>query len=132
MKDDVFTDKILLHMGGFEASAEEAERLSLADVEKAAGITKDELRGYLFATVLSDLRIVTTTVTTNDPGLTMKIEKALISSMFDFGKEQREIAEVRILQEPAEASLVVFDVRTFRAWCCLALVNNSWADIAAL
>lgn len=117
LKDDVFTDKILLYMAGKNASVngEAPQSAPLSDVEKAAGITKEELRGFLHADVLSDTRIVTTTVTTNDPELTMKIEKALISAMFDFGEQQREIAELRILQQPAEASLVIADVRTFRA-----------------
>lgn len=94
---------------------------SLLDAEKTAGITKQELRGYLYATMLSDTRIVTTTITTNDPELTMKIEKALLQAMEDFGREQKEIAEVRILQKPAEAALVIADVRTFRA-CMLGMV----------
>lgn len=100
--DDVFTDKILTHMSGTKPS-------------------KQELQGYLYATMLSDTRIVTTTVTTNDPELTMKIEKALLQAMEDFGREQKEIADVRILQEPTKASLVIADVRTFRA-CMLGAV----------
>lgn len=131
--DDVFTDKILTHMSEMELSAEaddsqaadsrdvEGWSGSLPDAEKAAGITKQELRGYLYATMLSDTRIVTTTITTNDPELTMKIEKALLQAMEDFGREQKEIAEVRILQKPAEAALVIADVRTFRA-CMLGMV----------
>ncbi len=131
--DDVFTDRILTYMSGMEISGAEDELQSiplederewsgpLQDVEKAAGITKRELQGYLYATMLSDTRIVTTTVTTNDLELTMKIEKALIRAMDDFGEEQKEIKEVRILQEPMEASLVIADVRTFRA-CMLGIV----------
>ncbi len=131
--DDVFTDKILTHMSEMELSAEaddsqaadsrdvEGWSGSLPDAEKTAGITKQELRGYLYATMLSDTRIVTTTITTNDPELTMKIEKALLQAMEDFGREQKEIAEVRILQKPAEAALVIAAVRTFRA-CMLGMV----------
>lgn len=165
LKDDVFTDKILLYMAGegvftedetpsaeereagkSVALAEEKEEeqslstsdgrkeeqpFNLADVEKAAGITKEELCGYLYATVLSDTRIVTTTVTTNDPELTMKIEKALISAMFDFGEQQREIAEMRILQEPVEASLVIADVRTFRA-CMVGAMSFAFVTVLYL
>lgn len=131
--DDVFTDKILMYMSGMKlpavtdepqkVSLQDAEEWSgsLPDIEKAAGITKQELREYLYATMLSDTRIVTTTITTNDPALTMKIEKALLQAMEEFGREQKEIADVRILQEPAEASLVIADVRTFRA-CMLGAV----------
>lgn len=109
LKDDVFTDKILTHMSGVDAAE------FLDEAEKAAKITKGELRGYLSATVLSDWRIATTTVRTEDPKLTMGIEKALVQAMFDFGEQQKEIAEIRILQEPQQATLVIADVRTFRA-----------------
>lgn len=131
MKDDVFTDKILAGMSGIlqdkplqegavAALGKEAE-ISLEEIEQAAGITKKELQGYLYATMLSDTRIVTTTVTTNSPELTMKVNGALIQAMYSFGKEQKEIADVRILQEPTEAELVIADVRTFRA-CMLGAV----------
>ncbi len=106
--DDVFTDKILTELSGKEAD-------TLQEKEGAAGITKQQLREYLYATMLSDTRIVTTTVTTNSADMTMKINQALIKAMFSFGEEQKEIAGVRILQEPAEASPVIADVRTFRA-----------------
>lgn len=121
--DDVFTDKILTYMSGVGISESEGaiEIISLQEMEKAAGITKQQLREYLYATMLSDTRIVTTTVTTNDPELTMEIEKALVQAMDAFGKEQKEIAGVRILQEPTEASFVIADVRTFRA-CMLGAV----------
>lgn len=128
--DDVFTDKILTYMSETDNTAEEQglsareveeDRQDLSQQKATAGITKQQLREYLYATMLSDTRIVTTTVTTNDPELTMRIEKALILAMKDFGGEQKEIAGVRILQEPAEASLVTADVRTFRA-CMLGCV----------
>lgn len=133
LKDDVFTDKILLYMadGGAVEDKKEAQPVSLADVEKAAGLTKQELRGYLHGDVLSDTRIVTTTVTTNDPALTMEIERALVQAMFDFGEQQREIAELRILQEPAEASLVIADVRTFRA-CMVGAVSFVFVTVLYL
>lgn len=115
--DDVFTDKILAYMAGMDFEAD-----MLQEIEAEAGITKAELREYLYATMLSDTRIVTTTVTTNSPELTMRINEALIHAMFSFGEEQKEIAAVRILQEPSEASLVVADIRTFRA-CMVGVVS---------
>ena len=100
--DDVFTDKILGYL-------------------QDSTITKEMLRESLYATMLSDTRIVTTTVTTNNPDLTMKINDALLLAMDAFGQEQKEIAGVRILQQPTEAELVKADVRTFRA-CMLGTV----------
>lgn len=133
LKDDVFTDKILTYMAWPEdpADAEDMQTTPLSDIEKAAGITKQQLSGYLYATVLSDTRIVTTTVTTNDPALTMRIEKALVRAMFDFGEQQKEIAEVRILQEPTGASLVIADVRTFRA-CMVGVVLSVFVTVLYL
>lgn len=130
VKDDVFTDKILLYLAG-EGAFTDKEAAPLGDVEKAAGITKKELCGYLSATVLSDTRIATTTVRTNDPALTIRIEEALVQAMFDFGEQQREIAEIRILQMPAEASLVIADVRTFRA-CMVGAVSFVFAAVLYL
>ncbi len=115
--DDVFTDKILTYM----SELKDIETEGAEGMQETAGVTKQQLREYLYATMLSDTRIVTTTVTTSDPELTMRIEKALIRAMEDFGGEQKEIAGVRILQEPSEASLVAADVRTFRA-CMLGCV----------
>lgn len=103
MQDDVFTDKIMAALS--------------PDVE----LDKDTLKGYLSATMLSDTRIVTTTVTTTDPDLTMQINTALITAFQEFAEEQKEISDVRILQEPTEASLVIADVRTLRA-CILGMV----------
>ncbi len=119
VKDDVFTDKILAEMSGLAPA--DLETASSGKIEEEAGITKQMLRECLYATMLSDTRIVTTTVTTNNPELTMRINKALIQAMYGFGEEQKEIADVRLLQEPAEASQVIADVRTFRA-CMLGLV----------
>lgn len=114
MTDDVFTDKILTELS-------ENSGRTTAQTEQAADLTKEQLCAYLYATMLSDTRIVTTTVTTESPELTMKINGALIDAMFSFGEEQKEIAGVRILQEPTQAKPVVADVRTFRA-CMLGLV----------
>ena len=57
MTDDVFTDAILKHLG-----------------EQGVTMEKAALRECLYATMLSDTRIVTTTVTTHDPEQTMKIK----------------------------------------------------------
>ncbi len=123
MQDDVFVDRIhenLLAQGIGEEeiiaagpAAEETELLTgEVTIESQA---RTQLASYLYATMLSDTRIVTTTVTTNQPEMTMAINGALIDAMEQFAQEQKEIAGVRILEEPEEASLVVADVRTLRA-----------------
>lgn len=104
MQDDVFTDKIMAAMG------------NSPEIDKAA------LKKDLNATMLSDTRIVTTTVRTTDPGLTMRVNKAVIKAFGEFAGEQKEIAGIRILQQPEKAQLVKADVRTFRA-CMLGLIT---------
>ena len=117
MQDDVFTDKILT------ALSEDKNSKTMPD--------KDTLKRYLNATMLSDTRIVTTTVTTPDPQLTMEINAALIKAFDEFAQEQKEIADFRILQQPDKATLVVADVRTFRA-CMLGLVLADFLTICYL
>ena len=114
MTDDVFTDAILKHLG-----------------EKGGVMEKAALRECLYATMLSDTRIVTTTVTTHDPEQTMEINDALILAMEEFGQNQKEIAGVKILQQPEQASLVIADVRTFRA-CMLGLVIFVFATLLSM
>lgn len=128
--DDVFVDKILIYMADKNAYMD-AQLLPVCDIEKAAGITKEQLRDSLYATMLSDTRIVTTTVRTNDPALTMRIEAGLAQAMLEFGEEQKEIADVRFLKRPAEASLVAADVRTFRA-CMVGTVSFVFVTVLYL
>lgn len=128
--DDVFVDKILIYMAGKNGYTD-AQLLPVCDMERAAGITKEQLRDSLYATMLSDTRIVTTTVRTNDPALTMRIEAGLAQAMLEFGEEQKEIADVRFLKRPAEASLVAADVRTFRA-CMVGTVSFVFVTVLYL
>lgn len=131
--DDIFVDKILKHLAGKNAYMDEGatQLLPLCDMEKAAGITKEQLRDSLYATMLSDTRVVTTTVRTNDPALTMRIEAGLVQAMLEFGEEQKEIREVRIFTRPTKASLVAADVRTFRA-CMVGTVSFVFVTVLYL
>lgn len=142
MGDDVFTDKVVQNL--CKAYGVNQEDGSLVDAYFLEGDTsgasdmiltcgfsgrqlvngeaKGQLKDMLYATMLSDTRIVTTTVTTPSAEATLAINDALVSSMQQFGKEQKEIAGVRILTQPTEASLVIADVRTVRACVLGALV----------
>lgn len=84
-------------------------------------ITRDEVKNAIFATLLTDVRIVHVTVTTNNPYFTMAITNALEDAFVKFGESQREIDEVRAILIPKEASLTVIDNRTVRA-CILGAV----------
>lgn len=78
-------------------------------------VTKAEVADSVDGTLLSDVRIVTTTVTTKDPALSVAMSRALQEAVIHFGEEQKEIAGTRILTSPEEAEPVILDVRTLRA-----------------
>lgn len=91
------------------------EDLFTETISAAVNVPKEYAESAVSATLLSDTRIVTTTVTTTDPNLTLEINKALIGAMFTFCDNQKEIANVKLYKAPDRASLVKQDVRTFRA-----------------
>lgn len=78
-------------------------------------ISAESLAESMEATLLSDVRIVTTTVTTNNPALSVAISHALQSAILHFGEKQAEIAGMRILTSPKEAEPVKLDIRLLRA-----------------
>jgi len=84
-------------------------------------ITREEVSNAIFATLLTDVRIVHVTVTTNNSYLTMVITNALESAFVKVGESQREIDAVRAILIPEEATLTTIDNRTVRA-CILGAV----------
>ena len=84
-------------------------------------ITRQEVSDAIFATLLTDVRIVHVTVTTSSPFLTMVFTNALEPAFQKFGESQREIDNIRAILIPEEATLTVIDNRTVRA-CILGAV----------
>lgn len=105
---DLFMDTVM----------EEAEKQT-ADMDRV--ITRKEVSEAVFATLLTDVRIVHVTVTTNSPSLTMAITGALEPAFVKFGEQQREIDEIRPILSPEEATLTVLDNRSLQA-CILGAV----------
>lgn len=105
---DIFMDEVMAHV---------TEQTGAMDRE----ITRDEVRGAIFATLLTDVRIVHVTVNTNSPELTMIITDGLEKAFVTFGESQREIDAVRAILIPEDAVLTVFDNRIVRA-CILGAV----------
>lgn len=104
---DVFMDEIM--------AAVEAQ----ASVDPA--LTKQAARESIFATLLTDVRIVHVTVTANTSEQAMLLTKALEPAFVKFGEIQREIDEIRPILIAEEAALTVVDNRTVRA-CILGAV----------
>lgn len=98
VKTDVFVDFIL-------------ERLA------AQGILPEKpfVRECVDAFLVSDSRIVTTTVITDSPELSAAIGSALQEALLAFGEENSRIERIRVLTEPVESRIVVHDIRTLQA-----------------
>lgn len=81
------------------------------------GVTVDRefLRDSVEASLVSDSRIVTTTVTTTDPALSVAISQALQNAVIHYGETQQGIEGTRILTTPRSASQVMLDNRTLQA-----------------
>lgn len=92
-----------------------------AQVPVDPALTKQVVQESVFATLLTDVRIVHVTVTTNSPEQAMLLTKALEPAFVKFGEMQREIDEIRSILIPDKASLTVLDDRTVRA-CILGAV----------
>ncbi|MGN1148054.1 MAG: hypothetical protein ACI4TB_06500 [Lachnospiraceae bacterium] len=90
-----------------------------SDAEELLGhpLTAEELKGFLTATLETDLRMPITTVKTESPALTMLLCRALEETMVEFGNsgEQKEINSIRIVISPEEATRTALDNRTGRA-----------------
>lgn len=117
LKDDVFTDKVLQYLQADDHAIVE----DTTDSDMVEPLTKEDIRSFMEGTLLSDTRIVTATVRTHNPELTVQVADALEKAFYDFGEETREIDEIHAWQKPEQATLVVRDVRLFRA-CMVGLV----------
>lgn len=106
IKTDVFTEAMLAE---------------LTDTD----ITKEQLQRYVSATLLSDTRIVTCTVVTENPEITKRVSEASKEAFIQFGKSQKEAREIRVLTSPTEPKRILVDNRTGRAavlWAAAGLL----------
>lgn len=89
--------------------------------------TEEEVILATRAEILSDLRLLTITVTTSSPERTTEILKATDLSLVELGKQAKEFNDIQIYRE-TEAELVAADPRLFQA----GLVGFALALAAAL
>lgn len=114
VKTDVVVDNVM-------------ERLAADGVQA----DREYVRESMEASLVSDSRIVTTTVTTKDAALSVAIGHALQEALLDFGKAQEGIEQIRILTSPKEAKKVVFDSKTMRI-SVLGAILGGLVSIAGL
>lgn len=91
------------------------------------GYTEEEVILATRAEILSDLRLLTITITTSSPERTAEILKATDLSLVELGKQAKEFNDIQIYKE-TEAELVAADPRLLQA----VLVGFAFALAAAL
>lgn len=87
------------------------------------GYTREEVMAATKAEILSDLRLLTITITAKDPGRCNAILQATCRSLTARGDAAKEFKRIEVIQE-MEARLVTADVRIFQAALvgCMAAV----------
>jgi capsular polysaccharide biosynthesis protein len=104
MQSELFLDAVWKHLtdGEGEASGWNMDQAAIGET--------------LEAFLASDLRVPSTTVTTNDPEKSIQIARAVEDAMTqDFAGEIREIASVVVIDPGDSAAMVIPDVRVGRA-----------------
>lgn len=76
--------------------------------------SREDVRDKITADILSDIRLLTITVTTNDQVQTEDIIRASESALVRFGEEMAEFDEIKVI-EHGQPSLVVVENETIRA-----------------
>ena len=78
------------------------------------GYTREEVVAAVKAEILSDLRLLTITVTANDPDSSSDIIRAVGQSLTELGDTAKEFRQIDVIQT-TDAELVVADSRTVQA-----------------
>lgn len=101
--------------------------LDLTMLNLPEGYTREEVTAAAEAEILSDLRLLTITVTTHDPDRCEAIIHAMGQSLTELGDTAKEFKQIDVIQT-TEAKLVVADSRLLQA----VLVGLAAAIILAL
>lgn len=83
-------------------------------MEQLPGMEQNEVREAVAADILSDIRLLTVTVTTHDAEKTQALIRAAEDALVRFGNEMAEFEEIRVI-EHGQAGLVALEDETVRA-----------------
>lgn len=87
-------------------------------------VSDEELRSVVKAVLASDLRVPSTTVTTEDPEKSARIAQAVETAMtVDFPKDVREVTAIAVIHSAETAEEVIPDVRVGRALVLSAVLS---------
>lgn len=122
MKTQSFIDSVQRRMA--ELNGTEDYQLAVSD---------EELRNVITAVLASDLRVPSTTVTTEAPEKSVRIAQAVEAAMtLDFPQGVREVTAIEVIDSGDTAEEVLPDVRVGRAFILSAVLSLFFAVIALL
>lgn len=96
----------------------------------SADYTREEVQAAIRAEILSDIRLLTVTVTTNHEERTQAILRAAVQALTAYGKQAKEFVEIGAIQE-TEAKLLAADSRLLQAVVLGLLLGLLLALLAA-
>lgn len=79
-----------------------------------SGMEREKVREAVAADILSDIRVLTVTVTTHDSKETEAIMRAAEEALIQFGQKMQEFEEIRVI-EHGQTGLVMIENETVRA-----------------
>ncbi len=94
-------------------SDEFMDRIKTSVTEQGFSISKELLKESIFVKLVSDSRVLITTVTMKDPDLAVEASHGLLQAIMTFGEGQDNVKEIRIMSDPSEAALEVQENRIF-------------------
>ena len=91
--------------------------LKLNELQKdtKSPLNKEQVKQNISATLLSDTRILTTTVVGDEKEEVENMNTALLFSLEEFGKNQKEFITIRPMKIPEQASIQNPDIRVWNA-----------------
>lgn len=112
--DDVRLDNVYINDYTWQNLVKSDKAVEYAMSEIYSNVTADYLREAVTAGLVSDVRFVTLTVTTNDPELSVEIAQAYQNAIKVLGEEMVDIETVTVFTDADTAEEVVADNRIVR------------------
>ncbi|HKM35131.1 MAG TPA: hypothetical protein VJY54_10370 [Lachnospiraceae bacterium] len=85
-------------------SDEFVDRILATVNEQGFFISKELVKESMFAELVSDSRLLITSVTMEDPDLAVAVSHGLLGAIITFGEEQDGVKEIRIMSDPQQAA----------------------------
>lgn len=94
-------------------SDEFVDRIQTSVTGQGFSINRELLKESMYVKLVSDSRLLITTVTMKDPDLAVAVSHGLLQAIITFGEGQDNVKEIRIMSNPSEAAFVVQENRIF-------------------